>query len=197
MQYGALDDALKTHCRLGIHFLVSRRDRGMRGDEVGQHLAQVLHIDAAGTQHLRRGCVVQHGEQQMFDRDELMTLLARLDERQMQTDFQFLCNHFSFPPCRIVTDVHAVLQTLYTCVTLVSATSREYTPHTAEPSLCTLSMICSSPFPIHRKKPLQHLDHKFHCGVIVIEQNHLVHARRLGFDAFRCEYQCRCGVWLP
>ena len=112
MQDGALDDTLETHCGLGIHFLVSRCDRSMRGNEVGQHLAQLVNIHAASTQYLRGGGVVQHGEQQMFDRDELVPLLARLDERQVQTDFQFLCNHFSFPPCRIVTDARVVLQIL-------------------------------------------------------------------------------------
>jgi hypothetical protein len=45
-----------------------------------------------------------------------------------------------------------------------------------------------SSFAIHLKKPLQYLDYEIHGRVIVIEQNHLVHARRLGFCAFRCEY---------
>ena len=42
MKYRALYDALKTDGRLRINFLITRCDRGVRGDEVGQHLAQLV-----------------------------------------------------------------------------------------------------------------------------------------------------------
>jgi hypothetical protein len=37
--------------------------------------------------------VVQQGQQQVLDGDELVALLARLDKRHVQADFQFLRNH--------------------------------------------------------------------------------------------------------
>jgi len=67
-----------------------------RGDELGQYLAQFFDIHAAGTQHLCGGGIIQHCEQKMLDGDELMPLLASLDERQVQTYFQFLRNHLIF-----------------------------------------------------------------------------------------------------
>jgi len=47
-------------------------------------------------------------------------------------------------------------------------------------------LLCA--FVIDGKKPLQHLNDKFHRRVIVVEQNYLVHAGRLGAGAFRREY---------
>jgi hypothetical protein len=52
-----------------------------------------VNIGRARAQHLGRAGVVQEREQQMLHRDELVALLARLDKRHVQTNFQFLGNH--------------------------------------------------------------------------------------------------------
>ena len=97
---GALDDALKTQGGLGVHFFGASHLGGVVLDEVGQCGAQIVDVGGAGTQHFSRAGVVQQGEQQMLDRDELVTLLAGLDKGHVQTDFQFLGNHvISFLPC--------------------------------------------------------------------------------------------------
>ncbi|MNC93750.1 hypothetical protein D3C83_104470 [compost metagenome] len=73
-----------------------------------QVLAQLVHVGAAGAQHLGRGRVVEQREQQVLDGDELVPLLARFDERHVQADFEFLGDHdFKFPPSRIAADAGA------------------------------------------------------------------------------------------
>ena len=58
-----------------------------------QALAQVVDVGRAGAQHFGGGRVVEQRQQQVLDGDELVALLARLDERHVQADFQFLRNH--------------------------------------------------------------------------------------------------------
>ncbi len=65
------------------------------GDEIDQHSAQIVDIRAAGAQHLRRRWVVQHGEQQVLDRDEFVPFLPCLDKGHVQADFKFLRDHDS------------------------------------------------------------------------------------------------------
>ena len=48
---------------------------------------------------------------EMLDRDELVPLLPRFDKDHVQTDFQFLRDHFSFPPSRMPADADADEQT--------------------------------------------------------------------------------------
>ena len=62
-------------------------------DELRQALAQVVDVGRAGAQHLGRRRVVEQRHQQVLDGDELVPLLARLDERHVQADFQLLRNH--------------------------------------------------------------------------------------------------------
>ena len=61
--------------------------------KVRQALAQVVDVGRAGAQHLGRRRVVQQRHQQVLDGDEFVALLARLDERHVQADFQLLRNH--------------------------------------------------------------------------------------------------------
>jgi len=97
---GALDDALKTQGGLGVHLFGASHLRGVVLDEVGQGGAQVVDVGGASTQHLGRAGVVQQGQQQVLDRDELVALLTGLDKGHVQADFQFLGNHvISFLPC--------------------------------------------------------------------------------------------------
>ncbi len=98
MQDGALDHALKTERRLGVDLLVAGDGRGVLGYECRQLLAQLVDAGGARAQYLGRRWVVEQGKQQVFDGDELMTLLPRFDKSHVQTDFQFLRDHFNFPP---------------------------------------------------------------------------------------------------
>jgi len=97
MHDGALDHALKAQGRLGVHLVDARHLGRIVFDEMAQRLAQLVHIGRAGAQHFGGAGIVQQRKQQVLHRDELVALLARLDKRHMQTDFQFLGDHdFSF-----------------------------------------------------------------------------------------------------
>ena len=89
----ALDHALETQRRLGVDLFGAAHGGRVFLDESGQALAQVIDVGRAGLEHLGSRGVVQQREQQMLDGDELVTLLARLDECHVQADFQFLRNH--------------------------------------------------------------------------------------------------------
>ena len=83
----ALDHALKAERRLGVD-LVGAADGGrVFLDELRQALAQVIDVGGTGAQHFGRRGVVEQCHQQVLDGDEFVSLLARLDERHVQTDF--------------------------------------------------------------------------------------------------------------
>ena len=91
-------------------------------DEVAQVLTQVLDVGRARAQHFGCRRIIQQGEQQVLDRNELMACLTCFHERHVQADFQFLGNHASSithcsgcPACRAW---------VTTCSTLVDAMSR-------------------------------------------------------------------------
>src|SRR5512132_4435620 len=62
-------------------------------DEIGEHAAQFVEIDAAGLQHLGRGRVVEHREQQVLHGDEFVLLLPCFDKSHVEGDYEFLGNH--------------------------------------------------------------------------------------------------------
>ena len=93
MHDGALDDALKAQRGLGIDLVVARHLRGVVYDEIGQRLAQIVDVGRAGLEHLRGAGVVQQRQQQVFNGDEFVPLLAGLDKGHVQTDFKFLGDH--------------------------------------------------------------------------------------------------------
>ena len=135
VQDGALDDALEAERRLRVDLAVGGDARRLLGDVLRQVLAQLVHVGAAGAQHLGRGRVVQQREQQVLDGDELVALLARLDERHVQTDFELLGDHSCSLPFALST-LSCVASITHcsgcwcfreyaaTCCTLVVATSR-------------------------------------------------------------------------
>ena len=89
----ALDDALEAERRLRVD-LVGAADGGrVFLDEADQALPQVVEVRRAGAKHLGSRRVVEQRHQQVLDGDEFVTLLARFDERHVQTDFQLLRNH--------------------------------------------------------------------------------------------------------
>ena len=97
VQDRALDDALEALRRLRIRVRVRRQARRVLVDEVGQHAAQLVEVDAAGLQHLGCRRIVEHREQQVLDGDELVLLLPSFDKSHVEGNFQFLRNH-SFVP---------------------------------------------------------------------------------------------------
>ncbi len=93
VQDRALDHALEAERRLGVDLLGPGHRGGVGADELGELLAQLFDIRRAGAQHLGRRRVVQQREQEVLHRDELMTLLARLHERHVKADLEFLGDH--------------------------------------------------------------------------------------------------------
>jgi hypothetical protein len=89
----ALDHALEAQRRLRVDLVGAADRRRVFLDEAEQALAQIVGIGRTGAQNLRGGGVVEQRHQQVLDGDELVALLARLDERHVQADFKFLGNH--------------------------------------------------------------------------------------------------------
>ena len=87
MHDGSLNHTLETQCGLRVH-IVAASDLGrVVLDEVGKRLAQIVNIGRAGAQHFGCTGVVQQGQQQVFNGNELVALLACLDKGHVQADF--------------------------------------------------------------------------------------------------------------
>ncbi len=94
MEYSALQYALKAQRRLGFTLLILLGNQRRGGiDKFGQFAAQAIKVSAAGVEHIYRRLVVQQSQQQMFDGHELMTLVARFLERQIQGDLEISVEH--------------------------------------------------------------------------------------------------------
>jgi len=88
-----LQNALESECGLGFAQIM-RGQQGCRfGQEGGEFLLEPFDIGAAGAQHVGRRSIVEQGQQEMLDRHEFMTLLARLLECEIQCEFKFLAQH--------------------------------------------------------------------------------------------------------
>ena len=87
MHDGALDHTLETQRGLRVDVVGACHLRRVVLDEIGKRLAQIIHIGRTGAQHFSRTGVVQQSEQQVFHRDELVTLLPRFDKGHVQADF--------------------------------------------------------------------------------------------------------------
>jgi len=72
----ALNHALEAQRRLGVDLVGAAHGGRVLLDEAEQALAQVVAVGGAGAQHLGRRGVVEQRHQQVFDRDEFVTLLA-------------------------------------------------------------------------------------------------------------------------
>src|SRR5690606_9065222 len=89
--------------------------------ELVKVLAQLLQVGGTSFQHLGSGGVVNQGEQQVLDGDELVALLTGLDKGHVQTHFQLLRNHaVSRMHCRGCPALRAAART---SSTFVAATS--------------------------------------------------------------------------
>ncbi len=88
MDGGALQDALKARCRLGV-VLVRRDQIAELVVDIGQDLAaQPLEIDAAGAQHRHRVLILGQRQQQMFERGVFVAPLIGIGERPVQRFFE-------------------------------------------------------------------------------------------------------------
>ncbi len=103
VQDGALDDALESLRGLRVGVGVRRQAGRVLVDEVGEHAAQLVEVDAAGLEDFGGRRIVEHREQQVLDGDELMLLLPRLDKSHVEGNFEFLRNH---GPSRLRTRRH-------------------------------------------------------------------------------------------
>jgi len=81
VEHGALQHALETQCRLYVRIIVVRQQGSLLLDELGQLTPQFSDIRIARLENLVNLGDVQEREQQVLDRHELMTLVARLLER--------------------------------------------------------------------------------------------------------------------
>ena len=93
VQHRALNDALKTQRGQCVGIGCLGKTRHMCVDKVGQIAPQTVKIQIAGAQHRRRRGVIQQGQQEVFDGNQFVTLLARVNKRHVQADFKFLGNH--------------------------------------------------------------------------------------------------------
>jgi hypothetical protein len=93
VQNGTLNDALEAKGWLGINVILTGNGWCVLIDKVGQILAQRIWLGAAGTERISRRGVVDQRKQQVFDRNEFVSFLARLDKSHVQADFEFLGNH--------------------------------------------------------------------------------------------------------
>ena len=132
MHDGPLDHTLEPQGGLRIHLVHTANRGGVFLDELREALSQVIAVGRTSAQNLRGRGVVKQCHEQVLDSDEFMALLARLDKRHVQTDFEFLRDHAAsimhcngWPPR---------LAAARTNSTLVAATSFENTPHTPRPS---------------------------------------------------------------
>jgi hypothetical protein len=123
VQDRALNHALKAERGLRVHFTVGRNAGRLLADMLRQLLAQLVHVGAAGAQDLRGGRVVQQREKEVFDGDELVALLTRLDERHVQADFEFLGNHAYVSSITHCSGCWCLREKPATCCTFVAATS--------------------------------------------------------------------------
>ena len=94
MQDRALDDALETERRLRVHFTITGDNWRVLLDKFGERFFQFVDLGRARLQHFLCGRVFEQCEQQVFDGDELVPLLPCFDKCHVQTNFEFLRDHF-------------------------------------------------------------------------------------------------------
>ena len=90
---GSLQHALEAQRRLRVARVVAGQQRHGLGDDAAQVIGQLVDIGAAGAQDARRRFVLQQRQQQMLDRHELMTCLARLLVALANGEFEVLAEH--------------------------------------------------------------------------------------------------------
>ena len=97
MKHGALQHALEAERRLHLALLALLQARGRLLDVILQLLLELAQISATGTQHFAHLGRVEDREQQVLDGKVLVTRLAGLVERVVQTVFELVGQHLSEP----------------------------------------------------------------------------------------------------
>ena len=90
---GTLQHALETKRRLCVARVVAGQQRYGLGDDAAQVIGQLVDVRAAGAQNTRSRFILQQRKQQMLDRHELMTCLARLLVALANGEFEVLAEH--------------------------------------------------------------------------------------------------------
>ena len=93
VQDGALNNPLKTQRRLSIDLTITGDDGRVLLDEFGKRFFQFVDFGRARFQHFLCRWILQQGEQQMLDCNELVALLPGFDKCHVEADFEFLRNH--------------------------------------------------------------------------------------------------------
>jgi hypothetical protein len=136
--------------------------------------AQARSTSAAG--------VVQQRQQQVLDGDELVALLARLDERHVQADFKFLRNHAaSIMHCRGWPAAGRRPNQLH----LGRGDVLGEDTADATPLVVDFEHDLRRRIEVMPEKFLQNHDYKLHRREIVVQQQDLVEPRRLGLLGLR------------
>src|SRR6267143_1396776 len=91
---GALQHPLEAERRLHLALLALLEPRGRLVDVVLQLLFELDRVRAAGAQHFAHLRGVEDREQQVLDRQVLVTRLARLVERVVETVLELVGQHF-------------------------------------------------------------------------------------------------------
>ena len=186
----ALDHALEAERRLRVDLVGAADGRRVLLDEAEQALAQVVDVGRAGAQHLGGRRVVEQRHQQVLDGDEFVALLACLDERHVQADFQFLGNHAaSIMHCKRMAAAprggHHQFDLRRGDVLRVDAAD-------AAPFMVNLQHDLRRGLEVVLEVFLQHHHDELHRRVVVVEQHDLVHRRRLGLRRLRSTTTAPC-----
>jgi hypothetical protein len=83
MQDCTLYYTLKSQRGLCINFAGAAYGRRVLGNMFCQQSTQIFYVNRARTEYLRSGGIVEHSQQQMLDRNELVPLLSRFNERHV------------------------------------------------------------------------------------------------------------------
>ena len=90
VEHGALQYALEAQRRLHLAVFVVGQARRGAIEVFVERVLELVEVGAAGPQDLAHLGGVEDGEQQVLDRQELVTGLTRLGKGLVQTEFEFL-----------------------------------------------------------------------------------------------------------
>ena len=93
MKHGTLQDALEAEGWLGFAIVLVREFRGGFFQEFTDFLFELVKVAAAGPQDLDRRRIAEQGIEQMLNCHELVVLLSRFLECEVEGKFQFFAQH--------------------------------------------------------------------------------------------------------
>src|SRR5690606_37151721 len=94
MEHGTLQHALETERRLGVALTVVITDQRRCIINKLQHRGtQIFNIGATGREYFHDSAVVEHSQEQVLNRHELVTMATSMPEGLIQGHFQFFAEH--------------------------------------------------------------------------------------------------------